>query len=137
MVCNTIFGCGKQRVKASKIIICCCTWIAKHNISLLFYIADCMKEIHVVKYNRRGDVVMQCHHHYNIYYIYIYCVWSLFYFRSEDCSSRFSRSLQESSLCFRWLRSSFSWHSAYLAGGLFRVSYWLIFCKWSNGIIPH
>ena len=69
VVCNTIFGCGKQRV--NNFIICCCTWIARQNISIDRYnqlplfsdIANFMKEIHFAKYNRRGDVVMQCHHH--------------------------------------------------------------------------
>ena len=92
MVYKTIFRCGIQCVTASwcvivqwytmcySFLVCYCTWIAKYNVSVdrcnhvvimivpcrcgaLRSSINCKTEIHIAKYNKRGDVVMQCDHH--------------------------------------------------------------------------
>ena len=66
VVCNPVLRCSKQRVKS--FIICYCTWIERdrtfQSIGTIMYIplfsdiANYKKEMHIAKYNRRGDVFM-------------------------------------------------------------------------------
>ena len=61
-ICNRVFRCSKQRVKSSFVVV--------HGsedeifvFTIFSDIANYRKEICIAKYNRRGDVVMQCHRH--------------------------------------------------------------------------
>ena len=69
VVCNAILRCGKNVLKLHNLLLYMDRKIDRiynHVVVLPSFsdiIANYMKEVHITKCNRRGDVVMQCHHH--------------------------------------------------------------------------